>query len=262
MEANKNKIGGRKVDDSGLKPEFLLEAFKNSDIKFGIWANVAGKPMNIRKITFNDDYKSSLPHQQRAICLIMRYFWTSFDSISGLENQEKSDDITVGGVVLNRLYKYPETVRALMKWHMRRILSVNECLEEIPYPDPNLAVQAEPVACIYKLPPYVFITDNDENKVGVWDEKSQTWMTDYIEDLNYNKGTRELVFNTRKFAPFAYLQSKCTDFPYDSWYLRCIADQVALLTIQTKRITVNIEIHPLFVKLVDMEWAEFKHLKN
>ena len=60
----------------------------------------------------------------------------------------------------------------------------------------------------------------------------------------------------------AYLQKKCTDFPYDSWYIRSIADQVALLTIKTKRIQVFIEIHPLFVKLVKMDQPQIQHLVN
>jgi cancer susceptibility candidate protein 1 len=64
------------------------------------------------------------------------------------------------------------------------------------------------------------------------------------------------------FGPIAYLQSKTTDFPYDSWYLRCIEDQVALLSIVTKRINVQIQIHPLYVKLIDMEQPELKHLVN
>jgi hypothetical protein len=88
---------------------------------------------------------------------------------------------------------------------MRRVLAVNDQLREIHYPDPSSTVQVEPVQCVYKLPSYVFITDNDENKVGVWDEKTQTWCTDYIEDLKYHKKERELVFDTRKFAPIAYL---------------------------------------------------------
>ena len=70
------------------------------------------------------------------------------------------------------------------------------------------------------------------------------------------------MFSTRKFAPIAFLQPKTTDFPYDSWYIRCIEDQVALLSIVTKRIKLDIEIHPLFVKLVDNgeKFEELKHL--
>lgn len=58
------------------------------------------------------------------------------------------------------------------------------------------------------------------------------------------------------------MQSKITDFPYDSWYLRCIENQRALLSIKTKRIDVHIEIHPLFVKLVEMDQPELSHIVN
>ena len=193
----------------------------------------------------------------------MRNLWTSFDCVSGPENQKKFDDITLGGVSLTRLYQYPEGHRNMGLWKMRRSQSVHQSLKEIPIPDPTSNNQAtDGVLCIYHLPDYVFITDNDENKVGVWDEEQQQWSTDYIDELTYKKNERELHFSTRKFAPIAYLQSKTCDFPYDSWYLRCIASQVALLSIKTKRIEVNIEIHPLFVKLVDMPQPEFGHLVN
>ena len=138
---------------------------------------------------------------------------------------------------------------------------MQQALKEIPIPDPTSNNQAtDGILCIYHLPDYVFITDNDENKVGVWDEDQQQWSTDYIDELTYKKSERELHFSTRKFAPIAYLQSKTCDFPYDSWYIRCIAPQVALLSVKTKRIEINIEIHPLCVKLVDMPQSEFSHL--
>lgn len=109
----------------------------------------------------------------------------------------------------------------------------------------------------------MFIGDTDEHRVAVWDELQEIWSTDYIEDLEFNKKDKQLVFSTRKFAPIAYIQPKCTDFPYDSWYIRCFTDQIALLSIVTKRnIKVNIEIHPLFVKLIEMPQPELAHLVN
>jgi cancer susceptibility candidate protein 1 len=71
------------------------------------------------------------------------------------------------------------------------------------------------------------------------------------------------MFSTRKFAPIAYLQAKTTDFPFDSWSIRCIAPEVGLLTVDTKRrIKIQIEIHPLYVKLIEMPQSELKHLVN
>ena len=41
-----------------------------------------------------------------------------------------------------------------------------------------------------KLPPYVFTTDNDEIKVGVWDAENQCWTNDFIEELTWDKSKR------------------------------------------------------------------------
>ena len=149
-----------------------------------------------------------------------------------------------------------------MRWTMRKIQTVDNSLRHIPYPDPNSGVQTDPVQVIYKLADYVFTTENDDIKVGVWDETLEQWTTDYIEDLVFDKTKRELEFSTRKFSHIAYLQSKVLDFPYDSWYLRSVGEQKALLSIKTKRIDVNIMILPLCVRLVEMEQAELQHLVN
>lgn len=62
-----------------------------------------------------------------------------------------------------------------------------------------------------------------------------------MSDLTFDPKTKMLKFGISRFAPFAYLQPKILDFPYDSWYIRCIEDQVAILTIMTKRmIEINI----------------------
>ena len=114
-----------------------------------------------------------------------------------------------------------------------------------------------------KLPPYVFTTENDDIKVGVWDAENQCWTADFIEELTWDKSKRQLDFSTRKFAPIAYLQKKTLDFPYDSWYLRSIGDQQALLTVKTRRgIDLNIQINPLNCKLVECDFPELAHILN
>jgi hypothetical protein len=75
-----------------------------------------------------------------------------------------------------------------------------------------------------RLPEYVFTTESDKLKVGVWDSEKMCWNSDHIEDLNFDKNKRELTFKTRKFAPLAFLQPKNIDFPYDSWYLRSVGE--------------------------------------
>jgi hypothetical protein len=56
---------------------------------------------------------------------------------------------------------------------MRNVFAVEDILKNIPYPDPTTQIQIDPVPIIYVLPDYVFITENDDIKVGVWDEKEK-----------------------------------------------------------------------------------------
>jgi hypothetical protein len=56
---------------------------------------------------------------------------------------------------------------------MRQVESVQNQLVCIPYPDPTSQVSVDPIPAIYTLPEYVFTTENDDIKIGVWDEEQQ-----------------------------------------------------------------------------------------
>jgi hypothetical protein len=58
---------------------------------------------------------------------------------------------------------------------MRGVHAVEDILKNIPYPDPSTQMQIDAVDVIYYLPEYIFITEKDDIKVGVWDEKEKTW---------------------------------------------------------------------------------------
>lgn len=162
------------------------------------------------------------------------------------------------------MFAYPDQCKHANKWVMRRVLTVEERLRNVPYPDPSVSLVEQPVEVIYKLPPYVYTTEDATNvKIGVWDESTGSWNTDFISgDLSFNKTTREVRFSTVKFAPMAMLQSRCTDYPYQNWWLRCIDQEKALLDIWTKRTHLIFEIGPLYLKLVENDAPELCHLVN
>ena len=58
------------------------------------------------------------------------------------------------------------------------------------------------------------------------------------------------------------LQSRITDFPYQSWKLRCIDDSTALLDLETKRLMMCFEITPLQLKLVKCDEPALAHLND
>lgn len=162
----KNRTSQNKRGDSKIR-DFLRIVERTEDLAFCIWANVAGKQM-IKKVNF-EFYQSNLPHSQKSQYIVMRNNWASFDFVSGRVNSRKFDTICVGGVAFNRMYKYPELCRNVLKWKMRSVLSENEMLKEIVYPDPQSTAVTEAVQVIYQLPSYVFLTDSDEHAIGVWD---------------------------------------------------------------------------------------------
>ena len=77
-----------------------------------------------------------------------------------------------------------------MKWTVRNVFSVEDRLRNIPYPDPTSQVQPDPLGITFKLPPSVFISENDELKVGVWDENEKVWSTTEIEDIKLDMASR------------------------------------------------------------------------
>lgn len=60
----------------------------------------------------------------------------------------------------------------------------------------------------------------------------------------------------------AMLQSRCMDYPYQNWWLRCVSEDVAILDLWTKRIKLVFEISPLQIKLIECDIPELKHLNN
>lgn len=60
----------------------------------------------------------------------------------------------------------------------------------------------------------------------------------------------------------AMLQSRCTDYPYVSWKLRCTDNETALLDLQTKRLSLKFEITPLQLKLVNCDEETLQHLAD
>ena len=71
-----------------------------------------------------------------------------------------------------------------------------------------------------------------------------------------------IKFTTLKFAPMAMLQSRCTDYPYQSWKLRCIDHDVALLDLHTKRLKLVFEISANQLRLIDCDEEALAHLTN
>lgn len=131
-----------------------------------------------------------------------------------------------------------------------------------PFPDPNTNISnVEPITIAFTIPKYIFIDEGREDvEVGWWDSKKNEWQLEDLEEVKINKTSREVSFKSMRLAPFAYLQSRCTDYPYVSWKLRCTEPGVALLDLQTKRINLTFEIGSDYASLIEQKEPELQHL--
>ena len=108
----------------------------------------------------------------------MRAVWTSYDYLSRLAEK---DDMVVGGVLELKLYKYPETAKTQFKWCMRKVLSIEERLEVVPFPATLTTMVDNPVEVCIRMPATLYMTsDATSIKIGVWDAANNDWNTDYI----------------------------------------------------------------------------------
>lgn len=99
--------------------------------------------------------------------------------------------------------------------------------------------------------------------MAVWNVETEKWDINMIGgDCEFKPGPRQIAFTTTHFQPIAMLQSRCTDYPYKHWKLRCIENEKAILDLQTRRdLKLIFEIGPLYLRLINSEksGADLKH---
>ena len=135
---------------------------------FGIWANVAGKNHYSIDLNFGN-YIGQLPQKQSTGLIILRTLWTSYDYLTPHKIQ---DDYIVGGVVDFQMFVYPEPSKQAGKWNMRPILTVEQRLKNMPYPDPSAHVANDiGVEIKFTLPETIYMSeDTSEVKIAIWDQ--------------------------------------------------------------------------------------------
>jgi hypothetical protein len=116
----------------------------------------------------------------------------------------------------------PEMPKRHRNWVIRNVQDMEDMLMNKPFPDPNTnSANIEPITISFTIPDYIFIDEAREDvEVGWWDAKNEEWQLDDLDEVKINKTSREVSFKAMRLAPFAYLQSRCTDYPYQSWKLR------------------------------------------
>lgn len=258
---NKNK------NDGNSKTEFNVTTF-TEDYSVGIFGNstkiLRPKPIEFREVPSDETSpylqiaSTEIPRTYQGQHNVLRAIWTAYNDIS---SHCYTPDLTVGGVIMIELFKFPQPAKKVGKWVMRNVYSIDNTLIKQHYPDPNAPQQvADPIQIEYKLPSYVYLTEKTDVRVGWWDDDNKKWSEDDISEANIDIQDRILKFRIQRLAPIAFLQSKCTDYPYKGWRLRCIEEEVAILTIFGNRIDLNFEIGANYVMLIERTDLELQNI--
>ena len=91
---------------------------------------------------------------------------------------------------------------------MRPILTVQQRLRNIPFPDPNSHVASDiGVEIKFSLGKTIYMSeDTTEVKIAIWEQEEGQWSHDHTGEVAaFNFATREIKFTTLKFAPIAML---------------------------------------------------------
>ena len=191
-----------KGDQTRKDTLFMQSAQK--DILFGIWANVLSRSQFGQDIAFTN-HIATLPQKQASGQIVLRALWTSYDYVTPHKVQ---NDFVVGGIIDFQMYQYPEQSKTAAKWTMRPILTVEQRLRNIPYPDTSAHVAADiGVEIKFIVPEYIYMSeDTTQVKVAIWDAEADQWSHEHTGDVAaFNQAERMIKFTTLKFAPMAML---------------------------------------------------------
>ncbi|XP_063073646.1 dynein axonemal intermediate chain 7 [Engraulis encrasicolus] len=159
---------------------------------------------------------------------------------------------SLGGVFYFDAFHLPPQAHALNGWEMRQLLDSG--LQVFPYPleqlpvnsfasgrlDESVALCPPPVGASVTLPDSVVVLEDPT--VARWDPTDKHWKTDCISDVVYSASERCVSFSMDSFCIFTLMQDSYCNMPFQSWELRPLAQDSAMLTIHGALLQVSITI--------------------
>lgn len=221
-KTTQDKGTGFKTDDKH-KYEIYKTYPPLEDFRYGLWLNYDPKRGNSgyrhKPIEFTEaNIYCDLPRTFMNIPTMMKCYWTSFDHFS--DPTKYFPFLVTGGVLNIQCLKPPLPSKPIQNSFatLRSSCAIKDAVEPMPYPDNNANMQNVVAFKVqYNIPPYLFMMVGQEApyKVAYFDLSLNVWNhTECIEEVKYEPEKRMLTFNTTKLAPYAYIQDRCTEYPY------------------------------------------------
>ncbi|XP_072097716.1 dynein axonemal intermediate chain 7 isoform X1 [Mobula birostris] len=163
----------------------------------------------------------------------------------------------LGGVYYFDVFKLPPQPVFVNGW---RIVQLSDTgLQPFPYPLvafkdstsllPNPDEKegenqpAPPIGITIKLPPRALFFE--QPKPARWDAKGVQWRTDGIHNVTFDPETKLISFKMDMFNTFTLIQGNYVNMPFQSWEIKPVGENEALLTVSAALNVVEIQIKDL-----------------
>jgi cancer susceptibility candidate protein 1 len=161
---------------------------------------------------------------------------------------------------------FPSIPKKMRKWVIRPTLAVEDMLNVKHYPPIDAISSASNIQALrmmYQLPSYIYISSLETISIGWWDASTGTWTDKDVSEQDINLETKIVQFKIKKIAPVSVLLPRNTDFPFTSWFLRCVSNNKAILEVTGKRMEFRFVITGGYMEFVDTQnLPELAHLRG
>ncbi|XP_041109850.1 dynein intermediate chain CFAP94, axonemal [Polyodon spathula] len=151
----------------------------------------------------------------------------------------------LGGIYYFDVFKLPPQPQNIKGWTIVQLLDTG--LQTFPYPMETIksnnsgsgkldeketdssSFTFPPVGVTISLPDTVMFLEDPQ--VARWDAEGKQWKTDCISDVKYDKEAKRISFKMDTFYTFTLLQESHVNMPFQSWELRPLGLNNAILTV-------------------------------
>jgi hypothetical protein len=184
------------------------------------------RPIEIREFGLNTE----IPSKWMNMNTICRFQWVNYNPYA---TDEVERFLITGGVYILEFYDLVMGSKRISNIVLKKNYKGQEILMKH---SPNLI--KEPFNVMYQIPSYVFLHTHDQAslKLAQYDTTSGKWAalpSDTI--IEYDSKDKKVTCRIYRPEPIAYIQDRCTDYPYVAWELRSVEQGVAHLDLELKR---------------------------
>ncbi|KAI5082126.1 hypothetical protein GOP47_0001869 [Adiantum capillus-veneris] len=168
--------------------------------------------------------------------------------------------LSVGGIFGLDILSIPPASRSAKGWTLEHVTMMTSSVVHLGYPFAGDSSGApSSIGLELTLPTNLIVTETIP-EIGWWNDEEECWKKDGITDVEYDKLTRTLKFQTLKARPHSIIQSRVKYYPYHSWILIPSSEIKALFVLESHGSMIKIEVGNRCCKLLDTPFCECKHI--